>query len=66
MRRNRRVSRYHCRNKVNAEMRVKAESHPIPARSCDGSLMFRVETMRVRMTWLKDCLANRELSACRP
>src|SRR5271154_2492727 len=30
-RRKRRVSRYNCRNKVTGEMRVKAESLPIPA-----------------------------------
>ena len=29
--RNRRVFRYKCRNKVTGEMRVKAESRPIPA-----------------------------------
>src|ERR1700677_4118408 len=30
-RRNRRVSRYNCRNKVTGKMGVKAESRPIPA-----------------------------------
>jgi hypothetical protein len=30
-RRNRRVSRYNCRNKATGEMRVKAERPPIPA-----------------------------------
>jgi hypothetical protein len=29
-RRDRRVSRYHCRNKVTGEMRVRAEGRPIP------------------------------------
>jgi hypothetical protein len=32
-RRNRRVSRYYCRNKVTGKMGVRAESRPIPAKN---------------------------------